>query len=119
MEGRYHSKREQLETARREVEDFEFSKRKIEERIGEIIEDREQIEERLLEEIRRDSSQLTKRIRALLEARRESIVPFALTVDKAGHDYLKTMCQDMAYEVLEDISQLPQRLPYLYRRLTV
>jgi len=56
---------------------------------------------------------------ALLEARRESIVPFALTVDKAGHDYLKTMCQDMAYEVLEDISQLPQRLPYLYRRLTV
>ncbi|MAS71301.1 hypothetical protein [Zunongwangia profunda] len=70
MEGRYHSKREQLETARREVEDFEFSKRKIEERIGEIIEDREQIEERLLEEIRRDSSQLTKRIRALLEARR-------------------------------------------------
>ncbi|MSQ12296.1 MAG: VWA domain-containing protein [Dehalococcoidia bacterium] len=56
--------------------------------------------------------------RALSEARQSNIVPFCLTVDKAGHDYLKTMCQDMGYEVLADIYTLPERLPYLYRRLT-
>ncbi len=56
---------------------------------------------------------------ALLEARRKEITPFCLTVDKAGHDYLKTMCGDMGYEVLSDIWTLPQRLPQLYRKLTV
>ena len=56
---------------------------------------------------------------ALLEARRKSIIPFCLTVDKAGHDYLKTMCGDMSYEVLADIWSLPQRLPMLYKKLTI
>ena len=55
---------------------------------------------------------------ALTEARREGMVPFALTVDRAGHDYLQQMCQDMAYEVVADIEALPRRLPALYRRLT-
>ena len=57
--------------------------------------------------------------RALTESRLKGITPFCLTVDKAGHDYLKTMCQDMGYEVLADIWTLPERLPYLYRRLTI
>ena len=56
---------------------------------------------------------------ALIEARRKEIVPFCLTVDKSGHDYLKTMCQDMGYEVLADIHALPKRLPLLYRKLTL
>jgi hypothetical protein len=56
---------------------------------------------------------------ALLEAKRKDITPFCLTVDKAGHDYLKTMCGDMSYEVLGDIWALPERLPMLYRKLTV
>ena len=56
---------------------------------------------------------------ALMEARHKSITPFCLTVDKAGHDYLKTMCGDMSYEVLGDIWALPQRLPLLYRKLTL
>lgn len=55
---------------------------------------------------------------ALNEAKRDGITPFALTVDRAGHDYLKTMCQDMGYEVVADIEALPSRLPALYRRLT-
>ncbi len=55
---------------------------------------------------------------ALIEAKRKDIVPFCLTVDKAGHDYLKTMCGDMSYEVLDNIWSLPQRLPQLYRMLT-
>jgi nitric oxide reductase activation protein len=55
---------------------------------------------------------------ALLEARKQGITPFCLTVDKAGHDYLKTMMQDFSYEVLPDVRQLPKRLPLLYRNLT-
>jgi len=55
---------------------------------------------------------------ALNEAKRIGITPFALTVDRAGHDYLKTMCEDMGYEVVADIEALPSRLPTLYRRLT-
>ncbi|MFQ5873069.1 MAG: nitric oxide reductase activation protein NorD, partial [Dehalococcoidia bacterium] len=57
--------------------------------------------------------------KALQEARRKQIVPFCLTVDRGGHDYLKMMCQDMGYEVVAEIESLPRRLPYLYRRLTV
>lgn len=55
---------------------------------------------------------------ALIEARREGIVPFCLTVDKQGHDYLKVMMDDFNYEVLPDVSMLPQRLLMLYKRLT-
>ena len=55
---------------------------------------------------------------ALLEAKHKDITPFCLTVDKAGHDYLKAMCGDMGYEVLDDIFSLPERLPMLYRKLT-
>jgi nitric oxide reductase NorD protein len=52
------------------------------------------------------------------EARKEGVTPFCLTVDKNGHDYLKTMMQGMSYEVLSDIAMLPTRLPQLYRELT-
>ena len=45
---------------------------------------------------------------ALVEARQKTITPFCLTVDKAGHDYLKSMCGDMGYEVLGDIWALPR-----------
>jgi len=55
---------------------------------------------------------------ALAEARMKGITPFCLTVDRNGHDYLKTMCEDMAYEVVSDIETLPQRIPTLYRMLT-
>ena len=56
---------------------------------------------------------------ALLEARQMDITPFCLTVDRQGHDYLRTMAGDMGYEVLPDVMDLPSRLPYLYRRLTL
>jgi nitric oxide reductase activation protein len=56
--------------------------------------------------------------KALQEAKHKGITPFALTVDKEGHDYLGQMCGDMAYEVLGDIELLPSRLPTLYRMLT-
>ena len=53
------------------------------------------------------------------EAKKQGINSFCLTVDKNGHDYLKTMCSDMGYEILEDINDLPERLLVLYRRLTM
>jgi len=57
--------------------------------------------------------------KALVEAKRKGIVPFCLTVDKEGHEYLGQMCEDVDYEILGDIEALPSRLPTLYRRLTV
>jgi nitric oxide reductase NorD protein len=57
--------------------------------------------------------------KALTEARMKNITPFCLTVDKAGHDYLKTMCSDIGYEILHDVKVLPKRLPMLYRSLTM
>lgn len=56
---------------------------------------------------------------ALIEATQKNITPFCLTVDSSGTDYLSTMCQDIGYEVLDDIESLPQRLPMLYRKLSV
>ena len=56
---------------------------------------------------------------ALDEARAKAVNAFCLTVDRNGHDYLKTMTQDMGYEVLDDIYSLPHRLLYLYRKLTM
>ena len=56
---------------------------------------------------------------ALDEAKAKGVTAFCLTVDKNGHDYLATMCQDMGYEILDDVLQLPRRLLYLYRRLTM
>jgi nitric oxide reductase NorD protein len=55
--------------------------------------------------------------RALIEARRQRITPFLITVDSAGHDYLRHLCDDMGYEVVADIESLPRRLPKLYRHL--
>ena len=55
---------------------------------------------------------------ALVEAKRAGIVPFLITVDKEGHDYLKQMCNDVGYEVVDDIEQLPRRLTSLYRALS-
>jgi len=55
---------------------------------------------------------------ALNEAREAGITPFVLTIDPQGNDYLRTMCDGIDYEVLDDINQLPARLLALYRTLT-
>ena len=49
----------------------------------------------------------------------EGAVRVRITVDKEGNDYLRTMMDDFSYEVLADVSLLPQRLPQLYRKLTM
>jgi hypothetical protein len=54
---------------------------------------------------------------ALIEGKQEGIVPFLITVDKEGHDYLKEICGDIGYEVVADIESLPRRLPTIYKYL--
>jgi len=54
---------------------------------------------------------------ALVEGKRAGIVPFLITVDKQGPDYLKEMCQDIGYTVVADVASLPERLPGIYRQL--
>jgi nitric oxide reductase activation protein len=55
---------------------------------------------------------------ALHESRLKGIQTFCLTVDPAGHDYLRAMCPDQQYLVLEDMASLPKELPKVYRSLT-
>jgi hypothetical protein len=55
---------------------------------------------------------------ALLEAQRNGITPFVLTIDPHGNDYLREMCDGIGYQVLNDVAELPLRLVHLYRSLT-
>jgi len=54
---------------------------------------------------------------ALREAEAAGVTPFCITVDKAGHDYLRQMCDENRYMVIEDISALPRELPKIYQRV--
>jgi nitric oxide reductase NorD protein len=55
---------------------------------------------------------------ALHEAHLKGMQTFCITVDPAGHDYLRDMCPDQNYLVLEDVTSLPNELPKIYRGLT-
>ena len=57
--------------------------------------------------------------RALEEAARAGVQTFCITVDRSGHDYLKRMCPDDRYMVIEDIEALPDALTKVYQKLTV
>lgn len=54
---------------------------------------------------------------ALRETQRAGVRPFCITVDLAGHDYLREMCDPHAYMVIEDVADLPRELPKIYQRL--
>ena len=56
--------------------------------------------------------------KALQEARLKAIHTFCITVDPSGHDYLREMCPDRRYLVIDDMAALPQELPKVYRGLT-
>ncbi|MET0501908.1 MAG: VWA domain-containing protein, partial [Candidatus Binatia bacterium] len=55
---------------------------------------------------------------ALLEAKRRGIRPFCLTVDRDGEDYLRKMCDEIPYEVVSRVEDLPIRLIAAYPKLT-
>ena len=56
--------------------------------------------------------------KALQEARLKAIHTFCITVDPGGHDYLRDMCPDRQYLVIDDMAALPRELPKVYRGLT-
>jgi nitric oxide reductase NorD protein len=56
---------------------------------------------------------------AVAEARVQGVNLFCLTVDRQGSLYLPRMFGPHGYTILWDITQLPQRLPDIYRRITM
>ncbi|MFZ3183173.1 MAG: VWA domain-containing protein, partial [Pseudomonas sp.] len=55
---------------------------------------------------------------AVLEARRAGLLPFCITIDQQGGDYLPYMFGANGYTLIRQPQQLPLRLPQLYRQLT-
>ena len=55
---------------------------------------------------------------ALREAELARIETFCVTVDRAGHDYLRKMCPEGRYLVIDEVESLPVELGKVYRLLT-
>jgi nitric oxide reductase activation protein len=43
---------------------------------------------------------------------------FCVTIDPAGYDYLRRMCPDERYLVIDEVAELPKALSKVYRALT-
>jgi len=56
--------------------------------------------------------------RALWEVERAGVTDFCVTIDPAGHDYLRRMCKETRYLVIDDVTALPHELTKIYRTLT-
>jgi nitric oxide reductase activation protein len=52
--------------------------------------------------------------RALQEAERAGVSTFCVTIDPAGHDYLRRMCPPRRYLVIDDVPALPAELARVY-----
>lgn len=56
--------------------------------------------------------------KAIIEAQQKGVETFCVTVDRSGHDYLKRMCPDSRYLVIEEMEDLPDQLSKVYAALT-
>ena len=56
--------------------------------------------------------------KALQETHLEGIQSFCVTVDKSGHDYLRKMCPQSRYLVIEETTELPIALQKVYQQLS-
>ncbi|MBU6955548.1 nitric oxide reductase activation protein NorD [Hahella sp. HN01] len=54
---------------------------------------------------------------AVMEARREGLIPFCITVDKEAEEYLPYLFGDKGYVLVNNIKRLPRELPLLYATL--
>ena len=54
---------------------------------------------------------------ALKELEMAGVLPFCITVDRTGHDYLRQMCAPSRYLVIDDITSLPRQLPKIYEQV--
>lgn len=57
--------------------------------------------------------------RALAEAANKGIETFCITVDRSEHDYLKRMCPDARYLIIDEMEDLPEALTKVYTTLTL
>ena len=55
---------------------------------------------------------------ALREAQAQRIDTFCLSIDPAGHDYLRRMCPPQRYMVISDVAALPDELSKVYLAMT-
>jgi len=55
---------------------------------------------------------------ALLEARRQGVHPFCITIDERGRDYLPHMYGAASWVLIDDVRRLPVKTAEVYRRLT-
>lgn len=55
---------------------------------------------------------------ALLEAKRQGIHSFCITIDKEAREYLPHMYGHARYTILDDVQQLPRKVADIYRRIT-
>ncbi len=55
---------------------------------------------------------------ALLEARREGVHPYCITIDTEGKDYLPHMYGAANYVVIDDVAKLPLKVSDIYRKIT-
>ena len=55
---------------------------------------------------------------ALREAEKARIRTFCVTIDRAGHDYLRKMCPEGHYLIIDEVESLPVELGKVYRQLT-
>ncbi|MDY6842945.1 MAG: VWA domain-containing protein [Thermodesulfobacteriota bacterium] len=54
----------------------------------------------------------------LAELASEGVFTYCITVDRCGEDYLKRMCPESQYMVIQDIKSLPESLIKIYRKVT-
>lgn len=55
---------------------------------------------------------------ALLEAKTRGIHPFCITIDRKAHEYMAHMYGEVNYIFIDEVRQLPARMPEIYRVLT-
>ena len=56
--------------------------------------------------------------KAVIEARRNGVTVFAVTIDKDARSYLPSMFGRNGFAIVGDIAKLPKTLPAIYRGLT-
>ncbi|MFN2454705.1 MAG: nitric oxide reductase activation protein NorD [Pyrinomonadaceae bacterium] len=55
---------------------------------------------------------------ALRQAKIQGVTPFCITIDRESETELRDLYGDVGYTIIDDVMNLPERLPGIYRRLT-
>jgi hypothetical protein len=55
---------------------------------------------------------------ALRQAKNQGITPFCITIDRESEAELKDLYGEVGYTIIDDVLNLPERMPGIYRRLT-